>query len=266
MTSDWYPPRRFSDMFLDENTANTINENVTPIITPKISQPSPKHWKFDTGELKYIHTNKWALNLTKQMKENCRRHTIHGVIVKDLAKNHPLYGEQGLYTTKKFEKFDVIGEYLGIIVGPEVKSGHYLAALEDKSNDDSLGLDAATCGNEMRFINSYIGIDFSPNVTMRTVYMNTYPHLVIVATRDIEIGEELLLDYGDAYNQLYILKKTEEKKLLLDFSTVRSALPGMISDSSSSDDDDDNDRNIDKNKTNDDENNLQFAAIVNDNG
>jgi hypothetical protein len=91
---------------------STINENVTPIVTPKISQPSPKHWKFDTGELKYIHTNKWALNLTKQMKEDCRRHTIHGVIVKDLAKNHPLYGEQGLYTTKKFEKFDVIGEYL----------------------------------------------------------------------------------------------------------------------------------------------------------
>ena len=226
--TDWYPPR-FSDMFSDNNENLTSESNIPPTITSPISQPNPRHWKWDKGDLKYLNCNKWAFNVSKEMKENCRRHTVHGVIVKDLAHNHPLYGEQGLYTTKKFEKFDVIGEYLGLIVGPEVKCGHYLAALEDKLHDDSLGLDAAHCGNEMRFINSYIGIDFSPNVTMRTVYMNTYPHLVIVATRDLDIGEELLLDYGQAYNQLYILKKEEGKKEL-DFSIVREALPGMISD------------------------------------
>ena len=38
--------------------------------------------------------------------------------------------------TKKFEKFDVLGEYLGKIVGPEIKCGHYLAALEDKEHED----------------------------------------------------------------------------------------------------------------------------------
>jgi len=242
-------------MFLDNNENNNNNNNNnsninineisinTSSILSSTSQPSHRHWKWDNGDLKYLNTNKWALNISKEMKENCRRHTIHGVIVKDLAQNHPLYGEQGLYTTKKFEKFDVIGEYLGIIVGSEVKCGHYLAALEDKSNDESLGLDAANCGNEMRFINSYIGIDFSPNVTMRTVYMNTYPHLVIVATRDIDIGEELLLDYGEAYNQLYILKKEEKKTEIVDFSIVKSVLPGMMSDSSSDDDDDDNHEN-----------------------
>ena len=100
----------------------------------------------------------------------------------------------------------------------------------------------------MRFINSYIGIDFSPNVTMRTVYMNTYPHLVIVATRDIDIGEELLLDYGEAYNQLYILKKEEKKTEIVDFSIVKSVLPGMMSDSSSDDDDDDDDDDNHENK------------------
>jgi SET domain-containing protein len=42
---------------------------------------------------------------------------------------------------------------------------------------------------------------------MRTVYIDTYPHLVIVCMRDIDIGEEFLLDYGDAYNQAYLTPK-----------------------------------------------------------
>ena len=50
---------------------------------------------------------------------------------------------------------------------------------EDKAHEDSLGLDAQDCGNEMRFINSYLNVDFAPNVTMRTAYMNTYPRILI---------------------------------------------------------------------------------------
>ena len=59
----------------------------------------------------------------------------------------------------------------------------------------------------MRYINSYINIDFEPNVTMRTVYMNTYPHIIIVCTKDLEIGDELLLDYGKAYTDAYLTPK-----------------------------------------------------------
>ena len=77
-------------------------------------------------------------------------------------------------------------------------------ALEDKTTLDSLGLDAKNCGNELRFINSYLNVDFGPNVTMRTVYINTYPHICIVCMRDIEIGDEFLLDYGEAYNKAYL--------------------------------------------------------------
>ena len=85
--------------------------------------------------------------------------------------------------------------------------GHYVAALEDKATSDSLGLDAEHCGNELRFINSYLNISFYPNVTMRTVYINTFPHLVVVCTKDIEPGDELLLDYGEGYNQAFIYPK-----------------------------------------------------------
>ena len=60
----------------------------------------------------------------------------------------------------------------------------------------SLGINAEDCGNEMRYINSYLNIAFSANVTMRTAYINTYPHILIIALATIEIGDELLLDYG----------------------------------------------------------------------
>ena len=104
---------------------------------------------------------------------------------------------------------DVIGEYTGRIVGEEVLKGHYLATLEDLPQEQSLGIDAEKVGNEMRFINSYLNIAFSPNVTMRTTYINTYPHLMIVCTRDIDIGEEILLDYGEAYNKEFLQPKSE---------------------------------------------------------
>ena len=55
----------------------------------------------------------------------------------------------------------------------------------------------------------YRYIYFSPNVTMRTTYINSYPHLMIVCTRDIDIGEEILLDYGEAYNKEFLQPKSE---------------------------------------------------------
>lgn len=39
---------------------------------------------------------------------------------------------------------------------------------------------------------------------MRTAYVNTYPHILLVCTQDIEPGDELLLDYGEAYNNAYL--------------------------------------------------------------
>ncbi len=39
---------------------------------------------------------------------------------------------------------------------------------------------------------------------MRTVYINTLPHIAIVCTHDIFPDDELLLDYGEAYNNAYL--------------------------------------------------------------
>ena len=152
--------------------------------------------------------NRIPPSIKKETKESIRRTRISGIEVRDVPIGHFLYGlgQQGLFATTKFWKFDVLGEYVGKIVGDDV-NGHYVAALEDKAHSESLGIDAECMGNEMRFINSYLNIAFNPNVTMRTSYINTYPHIVLVCLQDIEVGEEFLLDYGEAYNKAYLLPK-----------------------------------------------------------
>ncbi len=159
------------------------------------------------------------------------RYHIDGAEVRLLPVDHVLHGEYGLFATKKFEKFDVVGEYVGMIVGDGVY-GHYVATLEDKSQHESLGIDAEKTGNEMRFINSYLNVAFFPNVTMRTVYVEGYPHIVIVCMLDIEVGDEFLLDYGEAYNKAYLLPKAPEKPpVVTSEAEMRSALPFCNSDS-----------------------------------
>ena len=79
------------------------------------------------------------------------------------------------------------------------------ARIEDDSVD--LGINAEDCGNEIRFINSYLNIG-EANCVMRTTTLNSLPHIVIVCTKHIPKSSEILLDYGDAYNNKYILQKT----------------------------------------------------------
>lgn len=138
------------------------------------------------------------------VRDKVRRFHVHGVEVRDLPPNHKLHGEQGLFATRKFSQFDIIGEYTGRVVDKECY-GHYVACLEDSNeHDESVGIDAEQVGNEMRFINSYLNIAFSPNVAMRTVYIDTHPRIIIVCIADIDIDDELLLDYGKAYNEAYL--------------------------------------------------------------
>ncbi len=102
-----------------------------------------------------------------------------------------------------------MGEYTGLVVDHTV-TGPFVASIEDEREvvitDSTLniGIDAGRCGNEIRYINSYLGVACNPNVCMRTSFVNTYPHIVIVCLRDIAAGDELLLDYGEAYNNAYL--------------------------------------------------------------
>ncbi len=125
-----------------------------------------------------------------------------GVEIRKLPEGHALAGQHGLFATKDFSRCDIIGEYTGIVVGSSA-SGPYVACLEEKPMDECLGLDAATAGNEARFINSYLNIEFGPNVGMRRVHVSGLPVVLIVCIEPIFAGDEILLDYGHAYNEAF---------------------------------------------------------------
>lgn len=72
------------------------------------------------GKLKYLYSNKWDKSVDDETKQGTRRFEITGVEVRDLPEGHVLHGEQGLFATKKFERFDVIAEYTGQIVPSDV--------------------------------------------------------------------------------------------------------------------------------------------------
>jgi hypothetical protein len=203
----------------------SLNESIKTIYEKKPNEDREKLLQiFDELNLKYIHSNQWN-SISKQDTMNARRFQVKGVEVRKLPKNHFLAGEYGLFATRRFEKYDILGEYTGKIVDHHA-FGHYVAALEDKSHEESLGIDAQRIGNEMRFINSYLQIAFSANVTMHTAYINTYPHILIVCCENIEINDEILLDYGAAYNNAYLLRTTTHTtQSVLSVEELAMALP-----------------------------------------
>mmetsp|Transcript_58861 Transcript_58861/g.101402 ORF Transcript_58861/g.101402 Transcript_58861/m.101402 type:complete len:241 (+) Transcript_58861:248-970(+) len=161
-----------------------------------------------SGVTQFMTENLWPKHgAGASMKKKAARRYMTGVEIRKLADGHPLSGEQGLFATQSFAQCDVIGEYVGVVltVGGRPKGGgDYVACLEYGLHDQVLKLDAKSSGNEARFINSCLGIgDGKPNVVMKTAYVETLPHILIIARRDIEVGEELLLDYGEAYTRAY---------------------------------------------------------------
>lgn len=173
-------------------------------------------------DIKFATCNTWPDSFTlKEINTYCHDN-IPGVIVCDLPPGHPLHarGEQGLFASKEFEPFDIIGSYTGTYVNADVRgfpnsqlvsSGHYLAQLEMPYSKDGkrvqLGINAESCGNETRFINSYLNIAAAPNAVMKTTFIDKQPHVMIVCTKPIGTLEEILLDYGDEYHQTYLIPR-----------------------------------------------------------
>ncbi|EDV22448.1 N-lysine methyltransferase KMT5A-A [Trichoplax sp. H2] len=112
---------------------------------------------------------------------------------------------RGIVTTKPFKKGDFLCEYAGELISRK----------EALQREVSYGKDP-NIGNYMYFF-SYKGSDFCVDATKETdrlgrlvnhsrknynsisrlIPINGNPHLVLIAYRDIGIGEELLYDYGD---------------------------------------------------------------------
>ena len=159
---------------------------------------------FQSIEIEYISKNDWSgvKKSERNSNEVRARGFVPGTESRLLEGDHPLAGEYGLFAAKKFEMFDVIGEYLGDINQCE---GHYCAAVSySQCKSQEYSVDGGKKGNELRFINDYHNIASGPNVIMKDVHLDTYPCIVIVCVRDIEIGEEILVSYGPNYCSKYL--------------------------------------------------------------
>ena len=144
----------------------------------------PKNWPNNI-----IYTNIQSFQDYKNLKKDI----TPGVLVKQI--NDPtniLHNQFGLFATKYFDEYDVIGQYTGKLVTPN-KTGRYVAYSEN------CGIDANNIGNELRFINDYRNIAPTMNVVFKTTYIDKKPRVLFVVTRNIQEGEQLLTDYGEGY-------------------------------------------------------------------
>lgn len=157
-----------------------------------------------------IPTN-WPNNITYSNIQsfmgfkNLRKDFIPGVKIEKINDpNSILYNQFGLFSTIEFDKFDIIGQYTGKLVN-EFQGGVYVAS------SNKCCIDAINIGNELRFINDYRNISDNPNVTIRKCYIDKKPRVMFVVTKQINIGEQLLTDYGDDYWKC-LLKESKNKK------------------------------------------------------
>jgi len=158
-----------------------------------------------SAKAKYISTDTWPRSRRgRELKKRAARPYMHGVEIRRLEVPHPLSGQVGLFAARNFLQFDILGEYCGEVFDTE-GGGEYATYLEDKSNKYALGVDAASEGNECRCINHYTGIAEGPNVIMKIAYVEELPRVMVVCTRDINVGEEFLFKYSDEYVQEYLV-------------------------------------------------------------
>ena len=105
----------------------------------------------------------------------------------------------GLFAEEKISEGSYVGEYTGIV---RRNDRRYFEPLNNYCYeypvDDEIGRSFvidATQGNLTRFINH----SSKPNLKPVHVFYDGYYHLIFIALREIQKGEELSYDYGESY-------------------------------------------------------------------
>ncbi|XP_052097931.1 N-lysine methyltransferase KMT5A-like [Mytilus californianus] len=131
---------------------------------------------------------------------------------------------KGVFAERSFNKGEFLLEYDGDLVSNkegskrlEVHSntlGCYVFFF--KYGGKSLSIDATFSKQKGRFVNDGVGAD--ENAVMKKIVVDRSPHLVLFAIRDINSGDEVRYDYGDASRNLPWRKKPfkgEKKNMIL---------------------------------------------------
>ncbi|KAG4430406.1 hypothetical protein IFR05_014112 [Cadophora sp. M221] len=144
----------------------------------------------------------------------------------------------GLYLAEAVKKGDFLSEYVGENISSEeadrrgiVYDRKYLSFLFDLNQDRVI--DAARLGNKTRFINHSSTTADGLNCEAKIVLVNGEHRIKFVALRDIDVGEELLFNYGKKFAEKQGLDKTlpkakaSRKRGVLEGEEALDALDGM---------------------------------------
>jgi hypothetical protein len=120
----------------------------------------------------------------------------------------PLYTPAyGVIARERIENGEPIGFYTGVLqMDTETDEGAVSpycftvpASDMDKNWQKDLKIDARERGNELRFINDPRGLPGEANCRSLVVRWKGLPHILFVASKPINPGQELLLNYGEDY-------------------------------------------------------------------
>ncbi|MCJ1438247.1 hypothetical protein MMC27_007635 [Xylographa pallens] len=120
----------------------------------------------------------------------------------------------GLYMGEATKKGDYIGEYVGEVISKEeseqrgiIYNKRNLSYLFDLNSTQTL--DSTLVGNKLRYINHQ-----APpyaNCQAKTLFCNTVHRIGMFACRNIEVGEEILFDYGEGFAAKFDLIKLNDQ-------------------------------------------------------
>jgi hypothetical protein len=104
----------------------------------------------------------------------------------------------GVYANEFMPKYTLIGVYTGIRTSTSEDTTYEWNYLSTPIVDDEelpIGLDGREAGNMLRFINDGKNL----NIRMVSVAWNNRWYTIYSASKDIHVGEELMVSYGSGY-------------------------------------------------------------------
>ena len=145
-----------------------------------------------------------------------------------------LRGQKGLRAAKPLKqgmafmvtsRVLLIEDYMAALVRPADFIQHERYSFGFKTGENwnvgPLIADLASHGNKVLYVNDSMGSGAEPNLEFSEFVRDGWPYLFVVVAKDVELGRELLIDYGTAYwDSVGALKRERMLKMQADLQNV----------------------------------------------
>ena len=104
----------------------------------------------------------------------------------------------GLFAREPFAPEEVLMEYCGKVISERHFRSKDYCFLMEEDGERKCYVDAAECGSLARFVNHACGE--SVNAQFVVAYAGGVPHIVLVASKYIDAGDEIFVDYKEDFH------------------------------------------------------------------